>query len=142
MAAEKPTREELISRYIEANAIENVLLFLVGNRNVPNAEDSPFALSSYASTWDGRSPWADLVDDEEPEVAEASRAFESLWPTAMPDGDEDAESMEYATARLRSDLLAAQLLAALAANADYLSRSAAWLLDGVAHDLSKEKEEA
>jgi hypothetical protein len=126
-ATKEPTRAEVLADYIERDAISTVLHALVGNFGVPNAEDSSHATTAF------RPPWNELVNVFEPYLEGSEDALGKAFP------DEYAEeTAEWRDTKRRADLLTARLLAALAANSDYLARTAAWILDGTARELAAE----
>jgi hypothetical protein len=116
-------RQELIQQYVEIDAMSTVLHVLVGNRYVPEAIDFP-----YGRSLDGP-PWDELLSEKqlEPRVECDAELFMRLWP----DEEDEEQQAELDAAHERSEMLAANLLAALAAKSDYLVRRAAWLLEGV-----------
>jgi hypothetical protein len=119
-------RLELVDEYVESLAMSEVLHVLVGNRYVPEAMDSRYAESVFGA------PWGDLLSAKqfEPYVEGCAELATTLWPD---DEDDDAgEESECGKVTDRAEILAANLLAALAAHPDYLVRRAAWLLEGVA----------
>lgn len=122
-------RQKLVDEYVELSAIGDVLDFLLGRREVPAATDSRHAGSLYGPPWG-----SDLLPlDSEVEITQLEEVFSQLWPEGSLE-DDSQERAEVEMLARRSNLLAARLLAALAADPDYLVRSAAWLLESEARE--------
>lgn len=118
-------RQRLIDKHVQIEAMTDVLHILVGNRHVTQAPDS-----IYGTAGDDREPpWIPLIGEYEPYVDDRDHVFSRLWPLEEAETAEEEREMEAASQR--AQLLAANLLAALAADPDYLLRRAAWLIEGV-----------
>jgi hypothetical protein len=128
VAASSPTstaeRQELIEEYVENAAMSEVLHVLIGNVGI---DDSRYAAACFYGP-----PWTDLIVRETDPYIQGDDYLEKLWPD-----DENLEGAEFQAVERRANALAAQLLAAIVANPDYLVRRAAWLLERVAANAQK-----
>lgn len=124
-------RQLLVDEYVELDAVNDVLESLIGLFRVPDADDSRYAHSLDDPPWSHLLP---IATRRSLNSAGAGDLFDRLWPADNQalDQDNSPELAELNRAGDRARLLAANLLAALAANPDYLLRQAAWILEGAA----------
>jgi hypothetical protein len=110
------SRDELVARYVKANAIETLILTLAGRKII-------------RGLWslDG-APLADLfpTDDTFDLSGQLNRLALEEWSTLWP---EDEMPPDYFEAERASDLLAAQMLIALVGNPEFCARAAQRLLE-------------